>query len=75
MVFIPCNVGGRERTLRMGSGAALLGVGLFAPLSKPLRITAGAIGAIELLTGAAYYCPINMLLHRNTCPTAHRPHD
>ena len=75
MVHIPCNVGGTERTVRMSTGALLLGLGLLAPISKPIRIAAGTVGAIELVTGLAYYCPINQLVGRNTCPTAHRPHD
>ena len=75
MVYVICNVGGVERTVRMVGGAALLGLGLAAPMKKPWKIAAGAVGAMELMTGITAYCPVNVLLHRNTCPTAHRPHE
>ncbi|MHB0999794.1 MAG: YgaP family membrane protein [Armatimonadota bacterium] len=75
MVEIPCNVGGTERTTRIGIGTALLGVSFAAPIPKSAKIAAGILGVMGVVTGLAHYCPVSQALHRNTCPTAHHPHD
>ena len=75
MVHMPCNVGGSEKGARIGIGAALLGASVLVPMNKPLRIAAGTLGAIGVITGLTDYCPINQAVHRNSCPTAHHPHE
>ncbi|HOM73106.1 MAG TPA: DUF2892 domain-containing protein [Armatimonadota bacterium] len=72
---VECNVGGTDRTTRIGIGAALLGLGLLASMSKPLKIASSVIGAVGLTTGLARYCPVSKALHINTCRTISRPSD
>jgi disulfide bond formation protein DsbB len=62
-----CNVGGTDRTARIGLGAALLTTGMLAPIGKPLKIASGILGTISLITGITRYCPINKATGRNTC--------
>ena len=75
MVEIPCNVGGVDKTTRISIGTALLGVSIAAPIPKSIKIAAGVIGTFGLITGLAEYCPVSQALHKNTCATAHVPHD
>lgn len=75
MVHVECNIGESEKAARTSVGAALLGMALTAPIGKPARIVAGAVGGYGLITGLLQFCPINQAVHRNTCPTAHHPHD
>jgi hypothetical protein len=65
-----CNVGGADRAARIGIGTALLGTGLLAPISKPLKVAAGVAGTIGLVTGLTRYCPVSHALHLNTCSRA-----
>ncbi len=65
---IECNVGGTDRTARIGFGAALLGAGILAPIGTPLRIVSAVLGTVGLVTGFSRYCPINQAMGRNTCP-------
>ncbi|WHZ27754.1 MAG: hypothetical protein OJF51_002551 [Nitrospira sp.] len=62
-----CNVGGTERSIRIGAGLLALGIGLFAGLSSTIAGAALAVGAILLLTGMTGYCPLFTLLGINTC--------
>jgi hypothetical protein len=66
-VTTQCNVGGTDRVARISIGSILLGVGLLAPASKPLRIIAGILGAAGLATGISRYCPASQAFGRNTC--------
>jgi hypothetical protein len=61
-----CNVGGKERPIRIGAGLLAVMIGLFAGLSTAVAGTALAAGVILLLTGAAGYCPLFALLGINT---------
>ena len=62
-----CNVGGTERSIRIGAGLSALGIGLFAGLSSTIAGAALAVGIILLLTGMMEYCPLFTLLGINTC--------
>ncbi|MEN6520196.1 MAG: DUF2892 domain-containing protein [Armatimonadota bacterium] len=62
-----CNVGGTDRIARIGIGTALLGTGILAPISKPLKVAAGIAGTVGLVTGLARYCPVSQVFHLNTC--------
>ena len=64
---VACNVGGIDRTARIGFGAVLLGTGLLAPVGTPLRVASGVLGAVGLVTGLTRYCPVNQAMGRNTC--------
>ncbi len=75
MVHIPCNIGGPERNARIGAGTALLGMSALVPMVKPARWAVGLLGAYGLVTGLTDYCFINQAVGRNSCPTAHRPHE
>ncbi len=75
MVKIEDNIGGIERNVRIGLGAALIGIGAATHFAKPARIAMGAVGAMSLITGLVHYCPIAQALGHNTYPTAHHPHE
>jgi hypothetical protein len=62
-----CNVGGTERSIRVGAGLLALGIGLFAGLSAAMAGAILAVGVILLLTGAVGFCPLFTLLGINTC--------
>jgi hypothetical protein len=64
---LQCNVGGADRKTRIGIGTALLGIGAFAPIKKPLKIAAGIAGIFGVMTGLSRYCPASQALGRNTC--------
>ncbi len=67
-----CNVGGIERPIRMGVGAALLAVGAFGELPTAGMWAVLIVGGVALVTGVIGYCPAWTLLGINTC-AAHRP--
>ncbi len=62
-----CNVGGVERSIRIGAGLLAFGIGLFAGLSSAVSGVVLMGGVILLLTGLAGYCPLFTLLGVNTC--------
>ena len=66
-----CNVGGLERSIRIGLGILLLGVGALGGLSAWASSVAYAVGGIALVTGAIGFCPAWRLLGLNTCATLH----
>jgi hypothetical protein len=55
------NVGGIDRTIRVVLGLAIIGAGVY------FKSWWGAIGAIPLLTAAANWCPLYVLLGISTC--------
>jgi len=65
-----CNVGGVERSIRIGAGLLALGIGLFAGLSSAVYGAVLMGGVILLLTGLVGYCPLFTLLGVNTCSSA-----
>lgn len=65
---IDANVGDQDRNIRMGVGAALLV--LFFVLNGPLQWVSGIAGLILLVTGAMRFCPIYMVINKNTLPKA-----
>lgn len=64
-----CNVGGVERTIRVGVGIMLLSLGMFVELPALGLGLAYIVGAVALVTGVIGYCPAWSLLGINTCPT------
>lgn len=58
------NVGGIDKSLRIGLGVALLVFAFFGPESVKAW---GFIGIIPLATGLLNFCPIYSLLGLNTC--------
>ena len=65
-----CNVGGVERSIRIGAGLLALGIGVFAGLSSAVSGAVLLVGVILLLTGVVGYCPLFTLLGVNTCTSA-----
>lgn len=65
-----CNVGGADRAVRLGFGAALLGAGSFAEMSARVRLASFLAGAIAVGTASIRYCPASALLGVNTCRQA-----
>lgn len=65
-----CNVGGSERSIRIGAGLLAIMIGLFAGFSTAVAGTALAVRAILLLTGAVGYCPLFTLFGINTYRSA-----
>lgn len=64
---LKCNVGGTERSIRFGAGAALGGIGVLLPSSNLARYLLLGAAAISIVTATTRYCPLNDLLNRNTC--------
>ncbi len=58
------NVGGIDKTLRIGAGVVLIGLGI-AGIGAPWTF----IGVVPLATGLIGWCPVYPLLGLNTCPT------
>ncbi len=56
-----CNVGNKDRTLRVIAGIAVIGVGLY------FGSWWGAVGLVPLLTGALGWCPAYFLFGLSTC--------
>jgi hypothetical protein len=52
---LKCNVGGADRTARIGIGTALLAAGILAPMGKKQKTAALLTGAYQLLTGFSHY--------------------
>jgi len=63
-----CNVGGVERTIRVGVGIMLLSLGVFAELPTWSIALSYVVGAVALITGVIGYCPAWVLLGISTCP-------
>lgn len=61
-----CNVGGADRFARVVLGIAGIIVGFSLPWTS-WRIVSFAVAAIALVTAAIAYCPVNRILHINTC--------
>jgi len=63
-----CNVGPRERIIRLASGMALGAVAAGRPMAAWKRIALGAVAAVEVITATTRYCPVNQLLGIDNCP-------
>lgn len=59
------NVGGLDRKMRIGLGAACL-AGAAAVTAPVWAVVLGAAGAGSLLSAASGYCPMNQALGRDT---------
>ncbi len=57
-----CNVGPRERIIRLASAMALTAVAAGRPMSLWKRIAIGAVAAAEIVTATTRYSPLNQLL-------------
>jgi|GEM_PF-6009605 len=64
------NVCGRERNLRAMIGVILIVLGMIVA-----NWIVGVVGIAILLTAMFSYCPINYLLHRNSCTITQRAKD
>ena len=62
------NVGTVDRVFRVGSGAALAGVGAFAHVPVGVAWALGVVGLVWALTGIVSRCGIYYLLGYSTCP-------
>jgi len=63
-----CNVGPRERIIRLATGMALGAVAAGRQMSPWKRIALGAVAAFEVITATARYCPVSQLLGIDNCP-------
>ena len=63
---LPFNVGTTERTIRLAAGTGMLAAAAFAPIGRNWRIALGILGAMEIATGSARYCPLWHALGVNT---------
>lgn len=57
-----CNVGEKDRTLRLVAGGVALSFALFGRLGPACKLIALAVGASALTTGLTRYCPLNQAL-------------
>lgn len=60
-VLIKCNVGKKERKVRLALAVAA-GLAAYLNRSRGLRPILSAIGAFGFLTAVTRYCPVNHLL-------------
>ncbi len=63
-----CNVGPRERIIRLASGMALGAVAAGKPMSTWKRIGLGAVAVAQIVTATTRYCPVNQLFGIDNCP-------
>ncbi len=70
-----CNVGGVDRSARLGLASMLVGLAVLKKIKGHLRIIAGILGVLGLLSGIMRYCPISKILGRNTCEQKPEPLD
>lgn len=61
------NVCGNDRAIRIVVGIVLAAFALLSDVDTTWKITAGIVAAIALITAAVKFCPLNSLLHINTC--------
>ena len=66
---ILCNVGGADKTFRIGLGALLVALVLFIDLSTALTVLVLVVAAVAFVTAFVGFCPLNRLLGVNTCRT------
>lgn len=64
------NVCGRERNIRAMIGVILIVLGMVIA-----NWVLGVVGFALLLTAVFSYCPVNYLLHRNSCTVKERAKD
>lgn len=62
-----CNVGGKDKTVRIILGIALLGVAFLASVSSTIQIVLVVVAAIALVSAFVGFCPLNQMLGINTC--------
>ena len=62
-----CNVGGSEKTLRIFFGVVCFALILLLPMIAPGKILFGLLGGYSLITGAIGFCPLNLVVGRDTC--------
>lgn len=63
---MPCNVGHTERQVRFAVAGLLAAAGA-ATDNRTARSVLLALAAINALTAAARYCPLNQALGRGSC--------
>jgi len=56
-----CNVGKTEQVVRIASGAAIIGLGVY------FKSWWGALGLAPIITGVTRYCPLNAALGISNC--------
>jgi hypothetical protein len=61
-----CNVGPKERIMRLTVGLAAA-VGIFFPLSTGFRVFLGVVAVAGLFTAISRCCPLNHLLRIDNC--------
>ena len=64
------NVCGREKNLRAMIGVILIVIGMIVA-----NWEIGVLGLAVLLTAMFSWCPVNQLLHRNSCTITQRAKD
>ncbi|MBI3810106.1 MAG: DUF2892 domain-containing protein [Nitrospirae bacterium] len=64
-----CNLGGRERAIRVAVGMGLIGGALFVEQPGWVVGAMFVVGGIAMLTGLIGFCPAWKLFGRNTCRT------
>ena len=62
-----CNVGGKDKTLRLILGVLLIGVAFLASVSSTVQIVLLVIAAIAVVTAFVGFCPLNRVLGIDTC--------
>jgi hypothetical protein len=63
-----CNVGPRERVIRLAAGMATAAIALSRPMSPWKRVGLGSVAAAEIITAITRYCPVNQLVGMDNCP-------
>jgi len=64
---LPCNVGPRERYLRLGLAAVAGGAALSRRRSPAARLLLGTVALAGMVTASTRYCPINAALGLANC--------
>lgn len=60
-------VGDAVHAIRLVIGIVFMAVALLSDLDPTIKVIAGIVGAVALITPAIRFCPLNTLLGINNC--------
>jgi len=63
-----CNVGPRERIIRLASGMAIGTAAAGRQMALWKRLALGAVAVAQIVTATTRYCPVNQLFGIDNCP-------
>lgn len=62
-----CNIGLKERNVRVVIGLLLIGIAALSPMPEWGSLVALGVGAVAVVTGLVRFCPLWKVLGMNTC--------